>query len=523
VKLSRQPLGPPIPGQLQVKRKANIFQRLGELQATDQPVDAMPEPQTPELQTVGTDIPKTPKHTKEAASQQETTAKVQPSVPKSQTEVKIPSVDQQVQMWEPSAISRKRGPILPGLVSTEPASTPYSLEKAEITAPLKVDPQKIVVMAKFDGNQRVLKVGVSSGFFVKTNVLGGQWIKRLNLKGITAPNMAVVPITEAGLDRVLKGLDAEDSTLIRESLAKVDSTQGQSVGAMVSDFAPGTDVEQLVDAPRYADLDEYKNPPKTPEAATDAYVKMLEKTARKSPLGKTLPAARKPPFGGSDGWGDELSDQPPAQGPGFQAWLKDQDTFVNELDTASNISRAMAKYKLQVHLAKLGAPLAQKAIASKMDIIVNQSPKFKKWLGTSTGRDAVIRQICLDVIIGQEDRLINFQGGNFKFDLNQNTLVDTDNGSKSVDPLTAHDLTQPLPKYEAWLDNIRGSGSLPEALVQKLAQGELGPDLATVKLANVRAILKQVAKEADKVARLNPKEDGATAMIDRAAKIQALL
>jgi hypothetical protein len=183
----------------------------------------------------------------------------------------------------------------------------------------------------------------------------------------------------------------------------------------------------------------------------------------------------------------------------------------------------MAKYKLQVHLAKLGAPLAQKAIASKMDIIVNQSPKFKKWLGTSTGRDAVIRQICLDVIIGQEDRLINFQGGNFKFDLNQNTLVDTDNGSKSVDPLTAHDLTQPLPKYEAWLDNIRGSGSLPEALVQKLAQGELGPDLATVKLANVRAILKQVAKEADKVARLNPKEDGATAMIDRAAKIQALL
>jgi len=292
---------------------------------------------------------------------------------------------------------------------------------------------------------------------------------------------------------------------------------------MASDFAAGIDIEQLVDAPSYADLAEYKNPPTTPEAATTAYAKLLEKTPRQSTSGKALPDARKAPFGGATGWGDELSDPPAAHDPGFPAWLKNQDALVNELDTASNVSRAKAKYKLQVYLAKLGAPLALKAVASKADIIVNQSPKFKKWLGTSAGTDAVIRQICVDVMIGQEDRLINFQGGNFKFDPAQKTLVDTDNGSKSVDPLTAHDLTQTMPTYEAWLNHLCGTDSLAQALALKLTQGELGQDLGTVKLANVSAILKQVSKEADKVARANPREDGATAMIDRAAKIKTLL
>ena len=442
--------------------------------------------------------------------------------PLPQVPLKIPLVDQQNQMWEPSAISRKRGPILPGLVSREPAGTLYSLEKAKITTPLKVDPEKIVVIADFNGKEQVLKIGVGTGDVVKANVLSSQWIRRLKLKGITAPETTLVPVTERGLDNVLKGLPPIKSADLREALSKVFSAPDQSVGGMVSGRATGADVGDLLDASTYAALRVYTNPPQTEAEARDAYVKMLEKTPRISPLGNPLPAARKSPFGGATGWGDELSDQPPAQGGAdFQAWLTEHDTLVNELDTTSSASRGIAKYSLQVHLAKLGAPLAQKAVASKADIIENQSPKFQKWLKSSDGNDAVIRQICVDLIIGQEDRLVSsFHGGNFKFDGKQ--FIDTDNGSKVGNDL----LRKPPDEYATWIAGVVSSTrvtGLSEALAAKITSSELGPLLGQVKPDRVKKLLKEVTKQFSTVATSNRTEEGAQAILDRVGKIQALL
>jgi len=387
--------------------------------------------------------------------------------------------------------------------STSQQQRVYNVADAQITAPLNVTESKIVVKASFAGEERVLKINITDGQTVQANVLGGQWIRRLGLKNVTAPQMEICQLKAGDLEKVIDQLKPSQSTAIRKeiSLRKDDFSKGTaSTAAMVSEPARGKTVDELLG---YSSTNKsimtnviytaVLDAPEEGSVSKNSYVEKLKK------LKESLKRLDQwPPEQDQDL--DNLSDG---------EWLKKQGNFVHNLRTTRNENVIKAKFELQMILAKLGDSVSLTAVEN-VRTQVKGLKECQNWLKTQEGSDAFIRMACGDLIVGMDDRLLaELNGGNFTFDGDSKQLLCIDNAKRGPD------LRKKQEEYETWLAPYQTlAGELAQRLQARLqAMGVNGTNLVTP--ARVARILREVTTDARKVASQNQMEEGAAEIQER--------
>jgi hypothetical protein len=398
---------------------------------------------------------------------------------------------------------------------------------------IKAQDSRIVVKASFAGKERVLKIAILDEGIVEANVLAGQWIRRLGLKGVTAPEMDICRLGPGDLDMVIAkagepDLKGQIDKKISQAKTSIEKGEVSFAAAMVSEPVQGKTGQELLgtgqngffeNLVRKAVLEE------TPGKGTVTQKTLVEKIKqvrtswdRGEPIKQgnqqvnDVKDPTKQRITNTDleklttknklYYLDQLVNMlEPRHSPTKGDFvLENLDLLVNELsesnvDEVKAVEQVKAKFELQVLLEQLGGRLAAQAVDAVRKM---QKPieAYQAWLSNDEGRDAFIRMAAADVIVGMYDRLLstlNVQNFMFTGD-NKPQLVCIDN-AKQGGPFLGE--KNPREDYQTWFNNrfLTLAGKLAETLQGHLEKmGVDGAELVTPE--RVAEILQEVANSA---------------------------
>jgi hypothetical protein len=365
------------------------------------------------------------------------------------------------------------------------------LGKLTLKKDLKSDAEKIVVLAEVDGKDRVLKVSAGQGALVAPNVLAAQWIQRLALDSVTAPEMQV--LNDEDIQRIVAGYKLNNQKVgeaIETAIQKVAraNIEGEFTGGLMAEVAPES-VDRLV--PVRAEIFEASDDPRTE----------IEEL-----LLKVWPSG--------------------AYANGRANFIKHLDngdydkalgmTFIKSLGAARHEKEG--RWRLAFLLTQIGGDKAAKAKAELKtfsDEDVDKYTKFTNWLDGAAGTGAIIQMACTDLLLGMDDRVVSsFHPGNFSFA--NGKLWCIDNAKIGPDLVNGSDEEENFEAYKKWA-GANGSpfetGSLVEHLRNKILETGLwglNPNVTIDMVeSQLTAVLFRAAYELNKAAILEDAPEGA--------------